>query len=154
MPSSIHLLVTISTQTIEIWSHDTLLKSYRVSTSKFGIGTEVDSFKTPPGSFQICEKYGAGESLHTIFKGRKPAGVWTSDMICDDDLILTRILRLDGLEEENSNSYERYIYIHGTNHEQEIGTPASHGCIRMKNKDIAELFELVPLETSLRISPT
>ncbi len=75
-------------------------------------------------------------------------------MICDDDLILTRILRLDGLEEENSNSYERYIYIHGTNHEQAIGTPASHGCIRMKNKDIAELFELVPLETSLRISPT
>ena len=154
MPS-LQLRVTISTQTIEVWRDGDLFKSYPVSTSKFGLGTEVGSFKTPLGAFQIREKYGAKEDLHVIFKGRRPAGEWNPDRPSEEeDLILTRILHLHGLEEENSNSYDRYIYIHGTNQEEQIGTPASHGCIRMKKSDVAELYDLVPLGTAVRISLT
>ena len=154
MPS-LHLRVTIATQTIEVWREEGLLKSYPVSTSKFGLGTEAGSFKTPLGAFQICEKYGAGESLHAIFKGRKPVAEWSPDRPTgEEDLILARILRLHGLEKENSNSYDRYIYIHGTNQEDQIGTPASHGCIRMKKRDVTELYDLVPLGTAVQISMT
>ncbi len=154
MPS-LHLRVTVSTQTIEVWSKGDLFRTYPVSTSRFGLGSEDGSLKTPLGDFQICEKYGTGESLHTIFKGRKPVGEWSPGAPPgEEDLILARILRLDGLEKENANSYDRYIYIHGTNQEEKIGTPASQGCIRMKNSDVAELYELVPLGTTIQISST
>ena len=151
--SSIELRVTISRQIIEVWRDNLFLSSYPVSTSKFGLGNEEGSFRTPLGNFEICEKYGEEESLNTIFNARKPAGKWNPcDKTEDGDLILSRILRLNGLEEANANAFQRYIYIHGTNHEDKIGSPASNGCIRMKNSDIAELYDLVPLGTPLLIS--
>ena len=73
-------------------------------------------------------------------------------MLESDDLVMSRILWLDGLEEANANTYSRYIYIHGTNHEEYIGKPASHGCVRMKNADIADLFELVQVGTPVDIA--
>ena len=152
MPS-LRLCVTVATQTMEVWKGDELLRTYPVSTSRFGLGAEEGSFKTPLGSFEICEKHGGEKPLHTIFKERKPAGKWNPDQAPgEEDLILARILRLHGLEEENANSYQRYIYIHGTNHEDRIGTPSSHGCVRMKNSDIAELYDLIPLGSPVQIS--
>ncbi len=74
-------------------------------------------------------------------------------MLESDDLVMSRILWLDGLEAANANTYSRYIYIHGTNHEEHIGEPASHGCVRMKNADIADLFELVQVGTPVAIAP-
>jgi lipoprotein-anchoring transpeptidase ErfK/SrfK len=140
---------------MEVWRGNELLRTYPVSTSRFGLGTEEGSFKTPLGSFEICEKHGDEEPLHTIFKERKPAGEWNPDQPPgEEDLILARILRLHGLEEENANSYQRYNYIHGTNHEDRIGTPSSHGCVRMKNSDIAELYDLIPLGSPVQISRT
>ena len=78
MPS-LRLCVTVATQTMEVWKGDELLKTYPVSTSRFGLGTEEGSFKTPLGSFEICEKHGGEKPLHTIFKERKPAGKWNPD---------------------------------------------------------------------------
>jgi hypothetical protein len=72
-------------------------------------------------------------------------------LLKSDDLVMSRILWLDGLEEANANTYNRYIYIHGTNHEEQIGEPTSHGCVRMKNAHIAELFELVQVGTRVTI---
>jgi hypothetical protein len=84
------------------------------------------------------------------FKGRKPTGVIASPG-GEEDLILSRILWLEGLDPENSNTRDRYIYIHGTNQEDLIGTPASHGCIRLRNNQMIELFDLVEEGTPLLI---
>ena len=126
------------------------LRSYPISTSRFGIGTEEDSLKTPLGRFRIVEKIGDGAAPGTIFKARVALG--PDDPPPDtEDFITSRILWLDGLEEENANTRDRFIYIHGTKHEDEIGTPASHGCIRMRNADVIELFKLVDETTQVVI---
>lgn len=137
---------------MQVWQGEELLKSYPVSTSKFGLGSEEGSYKTPLGSFEVCEKFGGQADLFTIFRSRAAVGTWDPSKPSGEDLILTRILRLNGLEEANSNSYGRYIYIHGTNQEDRIGTPASHGCVRMRNSDVIELYDSVPLQTPVRIS--
>ena len=126
------------------------LRSYPISTSRFGIGTGEGSLKTPLGRFRIVEKIGDGAAPGTIFKARVALG--PDDPPPDtEDFITSRILWLDGLEEENANTRDRFIYIHGTKHEDEIGTPASHGCIRMRNADVIELFELVDETTQVVI---
>ncbi|MFN2541329.1 MAG: L,D-transpeptidase family protein, partial [Chthoniobacterales bacterium] len=100
------------------------------------------SFKTPLGRFRIAEKIGHTAAPGTIFKARVP--LHPSDPLPEtEDLITSRILWLDGLDADNANSRVRYIYIHGTKHEDRIGTLDSHGCIRMRNADIIELFDLV-----------
>ena len=126
------------------------LRSYPISTSRFGIGTEEGSLKTPLGRFRIAEKIGDGAAPGTIFKARVALG--PDDPLPDtEDFITSRILRLDSLEEENANTRNRFIYIHGTKHEDEIGTPASHGCVRMRNADVIELFALVDETTQIVI---
>jgi lipoprotein-anchoring transpeptidase ErfK/SrfK len=125
-------------------------RSYPISTSRFGIGTEEGSMKTPLGRFRIAEKIGDNAAPGTIFKARVALG--PDDALPEtEDFITSRILWLDGLEEENANTRDRFIYIHGTKHEGEIGTPASHGCIRMRNADVIELFELVDETTQVVI---
>lgn len=91
----------------------------------------------------VAEKIGDGAPLWAEFKRRQPTG-GISESGGEQDGILTRILWLSGLDAENANTRNRYIYFHGTNREDLIGTPASHGCIRLRNADIAELFDLVP----------
>jgi lipoprotein-anchoring transpeptidase ErfK/SrfK len=126
------------------------LRSYPISTSRFGIGNEEGSLKTPLGRFRIAEKIGDGAAPGTIFKAR--VALRPDDPLPDtEDFITSRILWLDGLEEENANTRDRFIYIHGTKHEDEIGTPASHGCIRMRNADVIELFALVDETTQVVI---
>jgi phosphoserine phosphatase len=117
------------------------------------MGFIQDSYRTPTGRFRIAEKIGGGEPIDTIFKQRKPAGVWKRDALAEGDFVLTRILRLAGLDPENANTMERFIYIHGTNHEDQLGQPASRGCIRMSNAGMIELFERVVEGTDLEILP-
>jgi len=127
-----------------------VLRSYPVSSSRFGIGTEEGSMKTPLGNFRIAEKIGHDAEPGTIFKARVALG--PDDPLPEtEDLITSRILWLDGMDEENANTRERFIYIHGTKHEDKIGLPESHGCIRMRNDDVIELFELVDETTQVVI---
>lgn len=133
-----------------------ITKTYPVSTAKLGVGNEINSYRTPLGRLRIVEKIGEGAPLGTVFKGRKPVSdIPVQEALAnkEEDFILTRILRLEGLESCNSNTYERYIYIHGTNQESQIGQPASRGCIRMRNADIIELFELLPDGVDVEILP-
>ena len=118
------------------------LATYPISTSRFGLGSEEGSMKTPTGRFRIEEKIGDGMPSGTVFKSRRPVKA-AKELLREEDLIMTRILWLEGLDARNANTHERFIYIHGTNHEEKIGEPASHGCIRMRNADLLELFELV-----------
>jgi lipoprotein-anchoring transpeptidase ErfK/SrfK len=135
--------VDIARQVVDLRHRNELIKSWPVSTSRFGLGFEPGSFKTPTGSFMVAEKIGDGAPLWAEFKSRQPTG-GISESGGDQDGILTRILWLSGLDAENANTSDRYIYFHGTNREDLIGTPASHGCIRLRNADIMELFDLVP----------
>ena len=127
-----------------------VLRSYPISSSRFGIGTEGGSMKTPLGKFRIAEKIGHEAEPGTIFKARVALG--PDDPLPEtEDLITSRILWLDGVDEGNANTRDRFIYIHGTKHEHKIGTPDSHGCIRMRNDDVIELFELVDETTQVVI---
>ena len=147
--NSLH--VSVWNQTVELRdASGRVLRRYPVSTSRFGLGSEPGSFRTPLGRFRIAEKIGHDAPLGTIFKSRVSTGE-NGLYALDEDLVLTRILWLEGLDPPNANTRDRYIYFHGTNHESRIGQPASHGCIRLRNADMAELFSLVKVGTELRI---
>jgi lipoprotein-anchoring transpeptidase ErfK/SrfK len=145
------LEVSVATQTLGLWDGTRLVKQWPCSTSKFGIGFEEGSNRTPLGAFRVMEKHGDGMPQRTIFKARKPAGEWSPDTPTADDLLLSRILWLEGCEDRNANTKDRYIYIHGTNGEPQIGQLASHGCVRLKNADVLELFDLVGVGTPVWI---
>ena len=142
--------VSIRDQRLTLTRDGEVLRSFPVSSSRFGIGAEEGSMKTPLGRFRIAEKIGDGAASGTIFKARVALG--PDDSLPEtEDLITSRILWLDGLDDHNANTRDRFIYIHGTKHEDEIGAPASHGCIRMRNADVIELFTLVDETTQVVI---
>jgi lipoprotein-anchoring transpeptidase ErfK/SrfK len=136
--------VHVSSQTLDLLDDSgALLCRYACSTSKFGLGSEPGSNHTPTGKFRVAEKHGHDAPAGMIFKGRQPTGK-IGGANDDGDHVQTRILWLDGLDAANANTKERYIYIHGTNAEHLIGTPASHGCVRLANQDVIDLFDAVP----------
>ena len=132
----------------------------QVSTAARGAGEEKDSFRTPRGAHVVRACIGAGAPLNTVFVGRRPTGeIYTPALgraHPGRDWILTRILWLSGLEPGrnrlgNVDTMQRYIYIHGTPDEVTLGVPGSHGCIRMRNRDVVELFDRAPAGTEVRI---
>ncbi len=146
------LLVHTDTQTMDMLAARSAAVRFVVSTSKFGIGSTADSNRTPLGLHRVVERYGQGAPLGSVFKGRRATGqvIPSSDWQgpSEQDYVLSRILRLRGLEQGRNagpgiDSYKRYIYIHGTNEEAKLGSPASHGCIRMANHDVSDLFNAV-----------
>jgi hypothetical protein len=144
-------------QTLHLITEDELVWQCPVSTARAGLGEAIGSFKTPRGMHRIAEKIGNEAPLNAIFKARQWTGEIFNGEKNENDLILTRILWLEGVEPFNHNTRERYIYIHGTNHEDKIGTPCSHGCIRLRNADMLELYERVEVGTPVEIisaSPT
>jgi lipoprotein-anchoring transpeptidase ErfK/SrfK len=134
--------ISIRDQLLTLKEDETPVCAYPVSTSRFGIGTEEGSFKTPTGRFRVAKKIGGDVPAGTIFQSRVPLKP-DDPLPPTEDLVMSRILSLDGLDEHNANTRERFIYIHGTKHEGKIGSPASCGCIRMRNADVVELFDLV-----------
>jgi L,D-transpeptidase YbiS len=144
--------ISVRRQQLVLKSGRTKLAEFPVSTSQFGLGSKEGSFKTPTGKFRIADKIGDGMPVGTVFKSRRPVKA-TKKLLREEDLVMTRILWLDGLELQNANTHDRYVYIHGTNHEEKIGTPAGHGCVRMKNADLLELFERVKVGTPVEIAP-
>lgn len=137
-----------------------VLREYRISTGKAGVGELSGSFQTPRGRHRIRAKIGSGAAENTIFVGRRPTGeLWSPEFAQRHpgrDWVLTRILWLSGCEPGRNrlgcvDTMRRYIYIHGAPETAEMGTPASHGCIRMRNADIVDLFDLVPVYTPVEI---
>jgi lipoprotein-anchoring transpeptidase ErfK/SrfK len=154
------IVVHAKTQLLEYIEHGKLVSCYKISTAANGLGELQDSEKTPRGWHQVCEKIGENEPRGTVFVGRQKTGEIINPELANTyptkDWILSRILRLQGLEEGvnlggNVDSFSRYIYIHGTASETELGQPTSRGCIRMANGDIIKLFEQVDCETKVFI---
>ena len=148
--SRLHIEVSVHEQELKLRRGQKIIRRYPVSTSRFGLGSEENSHKTPLGKFRISDKIGEAMPAGTIFVGRVP--LRPDDLHpSTEDLILSRILWLDGVEPHNANTYNRFIYIHGTKHEDKIGEPDSHGCIRMRNADVIELFDLVDVDMPVTI---
>ena len=135
-------------------------KTYRVSTARNGPGEKSGSMCTPRGRHIVRAKIGAGQPLNAVFVRRRPTGeIWTPELHAQypgRDWMLTRILWLSGCEPGfnrlgDVDTMRRVIYIHGTHDFAEMGKPGSHGCIRMKNGEVAELFDLVPPYTAVEI---
>ncbi len=137
------------------------IRRFPVSTAAAGVGELAGSYQTPRGRHIIRAKIGAGQPECAVFKGRRPTGeIWSSELaeqFPGRDWILTRILWLSGCEPGRNrlgcvDTMRRYIYIHGTPETESMGQPGSHGCIRMRNTDIAALFDLVPVYTPVEIT--
>ena len=140
--SSKNIHISIRDQRLTLKEGEAPVRTYPVSTSRFGVGTEHGSLKTPTGRFHVAKKIGENMPSGTIFRGRVPLKP-DDPLPPTEDFVTSRILWLDGIDEHNANTRERFIYIHGTKHEDKIGDPASRGCVRMRNADVIELFDLV-----------
>jgi lipoprotein-anchoring transpeptidase ErfK/SrfK len=157
---SAHIEVDISEQRLYLIENSLIIASYPISTSKYGEGSIENSFKTPLGKHSIKEMIGEEAEINTIFTSRintkRSATIIDQFEDTDNDYVTSRIMWLDGEEDGlnkggNVDSFRRYIYIHGTHEEGLIGTKASHGCIRMFNYDVIELFNLVNIGTKVLI---
>ncbi len=159
--NEIFVIVSIARQKLYLLKGKKIIEIYDVSTSKYGIGNKKGSFKTPTGTHRVYKKIGENAKIGTIFRFRRPtneiAEICTLKRYSEEDIITTRIIWLEGLEEGinkggDVDTKERCIYIHGTPEEGLIGIPSSHGCIRMRNKDIIKLFNLIKEGTIVEIS--
>lgn len=119
------------------------IKSYKISTSKFGVGDIPNSNRTPLGRMKVAKKIGCGQPAGAVFKSRRPTGEVLKPNAPGRDPIVSRILWLTGTQSANRNAFRRYIYIHGTPEVNRLGTPASYGCIRMGTKDVVDLYNRV-----------
>lgn len=148
------IIVRISTATLQLYRSGTLAKSYVVSTSRRPPSNVKNSLGTPRGLHEIAERIGGGQPPGMVFKSRVPTGRHFSEVAdidpdkAENNLITSRILWLRGLElgvnrGGDVDTYERYVYIHGTNHESRLGEPLSSGCVLMRNLEIVELYEQV-----------
>jgi len=158
------LRISLADQVLELLNdNDTVLRRYPVSTASNGPGEEAGSYQTPRGQHIVRAKIGADQPLNTVFTGRRPTGEIYNPELGETqperDWILTRILWLSGQEPGfnrlgNCDTMRRYIYIHGTPDESFEQAPRSHGCIRMRNEDLVELFDAVPPYTPVEIVET
>lgn len=127
------------------------VKAYSVSTSKFGLGSQRGSNRTPLGNHVVAKKIGGGAPKGAVFKSRRRTGKIVKPNTAGRDPIVTRILWLSGRDRHNRNTFGRCVYIHGTPAENKIGRPASYGCIRMKSKDVIDLYRRVGVGAGVKI---
>src|SRR5881227_1594902 len=149
-----HIVISTRDQKLALLDRGTLLATYPVSTSKFGLGDRPGSRFTPLGQLQIAKKIGDNAPPGAVFKDRRRTGEIVLANSLGRDPIVTRILWLRGLESQNTNAFARDIYIHGTPEEWRIGSPASYGCIRMRSSDVAQLYNIVGIGAAVTIVDT
>jgi L,D-transpeptidase catalytic domain len=151
--SSSRVVISVRDQKLMLVRNGAKVATYPVSTSKFGLGDAWGRMTTPLGFLQVVEKIGSHAPVGAVFHNRR----WTGEILRPNtpgrDPIVTRIIWLRGLEASNAHAFRRCIYIHGTAEERKIGRPASYGCIRMKSKDVTQLYNQISLGTVVQIVP-
>src|SRR5216117_3666326 len=138
-----HIVISTRDQKLAVLDRGTLLATYPVSTSKFGFGDYLRSSRTPLGQLEVAKKIGDNAPLGAVFKDRVRTGEIVAPNSPGRDPIVTRILWLRGHEAQNANAFGRYIYIHGTPEDRNLGLPVSYGCVRMKSEDVIKLYDIV-----------
>lgn len=137
------MIVSVRDQKMLLLHDGKPVKAYKISTSKFGLGDQPGSNRTPLGKMRVAKKIGCGQPAGAVFKSRCPTGEVLRPNAPGRDPIVSRILWLTGTDSYNRNAYHRYIYIHGTPEMYKLGRPASYGCIRMGTKDVVDLYNRV-----------
>ncbi len=151
--SSSQLIISVRDQKLMLVRNGAKMATYPVSTSMFGLGDAWGRMTTPLGYLAVEKKIGDNAPVGAVFHNRRLTGEVLRPNTPGRDPITTRIIWLRGLEPQNAHAFQRCIYIHGTPEEKKIGRPASYGCIRMKSKDVAELYSLVPVGAVVQITP-
>jgi lipoprotein-anchoring transpeptidase ErfK/SrfK len=146
-----HIVISTRDQKLAVLDRSTLIATYPVSTSKFGLGDSLRSSRTPLGQLEVAKKIGDNAPFGAVFKDRVRTGEIVAPNSPGRDPIVTRILWLRGREAQNANAFGRFIYIHGTPEERMIGKPASYGCIRMRSTDVAQLYKIVGIGAAVTI---
>jgi lipoprotein-anchoring transpeptidase ErfK/SrfK len=139
------VVISVPEQRMVVLDRGVPLAVYPVSTSKFGLGDVPGRGLTPLGEMEIADKIGDGAPPGAVLKSRQATGEIVAVDAPGRDPIVSRILWLRGLEDRNRNTYGRYIYIHGTPEERNIGRPVSYGCVRMRSRDVIALYDTVGL---------
>ena len=145
------MIVSVTDQRMLLVHDGKPVKSYSFSTSKFGIGSERGSNRTPLGRMEVARKIGDGAPTGMVFKSRRPTGEVLKPNAPGRDPIVSRIMWLNGTENHNCNTYGRCVYIHGTPEEWRLGSPASYGCIRMGMKDVVDLYDRIGEGAEVRV---
>jgi lipoprotein-anchoring transpeptidase ErfK/SrfK len=145
------VIISVKDQKLMLVGNGAKLATYPVSTSKFGLGDNWGRMTTPLGFLQVAEKIGDHAPVGAVFRNRRFTGEILQPNAPGRDPVITRIIWLRGLEAANAHAFSRCIYIHGTPEEKLIGRPASYGCIRMKSRDVADLYSQLPLGAIVEI---
>jgi len=146
-----HVVISVKDQKLALLDRETLVATYPISTSKYGLGDWRGSYRTPLGELEIAQKIGDGMPPGTVFKDRIRTGEIVLPNALGRDPIVTRIIWLRGREPQNANAFGRDIYIHGTPEERNLGLPVSYGCVRMSSNDVIKLYEIVGLGAQVTI---
>jgi hypothetical protein len=147
----VEIVISVAEQRLALVEDGVVVRKFPVSTSKFGLGDNFGSYKTPLGRLHVCGKLGDDLPEGAVFKHRNFSGEVVPVNARGRDPIVTRILWLEGAEPSNQNARNRCIYIHGTPQERSIGKATSYGCVRMRSRDVVEIFDAVPLGTPVTI---
>ena len=147
------VVVSVPDQELAFIRNGKIVVRFPVSTSKFGLGDSIGSYRTPLGMLFVSAKFGDSLRPGSVIKGRVPTGEVLPVDAPSRDAIVSRIIWLRGLEERNQAARGRCIYIHGTSEERRIGKPASFGCIRMRSRDVIALYDKVHVGMHVVISP-
>ena len=145
------MVVSVPEQKMALYRDGQFVRLYDVSTSKFCLSCSNGSYGTPLGAHEVAKKIGGGQPMGMKFSGRQPTGEIVRPNAPGRDPIVSRIMWLSGLEPSNRNTFQRCIYIHGTAEEWRIGTPASYGCIRMRSRDVVDLYRTVGIGARVNI---
>jgi lipoprotein-anchoring transpeptidase ErfK/SrfK len=151
-PLSADMIVSVPDQVLALVDRGKLIARYSISTSKFGTGDSAASYCTPLGTLFVSAKVGDRLPPGAVIKNRIPTGEIVSVDAVGRDAIVSRVIWLRGMETQNQKARDRCIYIHGTPEERRIGNPASFGCIRMRSRDIIDLYDRVHIGTHVLIT--
>jgi lipoprotein-anchoring transpeptidase ErfK/SrfK len=147
------VVVSVPDQQLAVVDRGKIVASYSISTSKFGTGDTAGSYRTPLGTLFVSGKFGDGLRVGTVIKNRISTGEIVNANAPGRDAIVSRVIWLRGMEQQNRGAHDRCIYIHGTPEERRIGNPASFGCIRMRSKDVIALYDALHIGMHVTITP-
>jgi lipoprotein-anchoring transpeptidase ErfK/SrfK len=153
LSAATEIIISVPDQQLAIIDRGKLISKYAISTSKFGLGDGNGTYRTPLGTLFVSEKFGDHLPAGAVIKNRMPTGEIVNANAPGRDAIVSRIIWLRGMEQQNRGARDRCIYIHGTPEERRIGTPASFGCIRMRSRDVIALYDLAHIGMHVTVTP-
>jgi lipoprotein-anchoring transpeptidase ErfK/SrfK len=153
LSAATEIVISVPDQQLAVIDRGKLISKYAISTSKFGLGDGNRTYRTPLGTLFVSAKFGDHLPAGAVIKNRVPTGEVVNVNAPGRDAIVSRVIWLRGMEQQNRSARDRCIYIHGTPEERRIGTPASFGCIRMRSRDVIALYDLAHIGMHVTVTP-